>query len=106
MRCFRVMTRQGVVAEVATGFAPDRVNVIRAVLRVVVLDEDRRPVKAIVMTLAATIATSPRKVQFLDPRGLDLLHLGVGDRGGRVVHIRSNEPQEHLSLRGVHRRSG
>src|SRR6266567_532262 len=65
-----IMFFQQVQAEIAFDIAPDRVDVVGAVLRVVVLDEKHGRLDAIVMRLSHCLAARPRKIQiatgFLD----------------------------------------
>src|SRR6185436_3273934 len=48
-----VVQPQDVLAEVAGRIVPDRVDVVRAVLDVVVLDDERRPLHPVIVGLAA-----------------------------------------------------
>lgn len=48
-----VMFLQEIDAEVAVKVPPDRMNVIDVILRIVVLDQERWPLQAVVVRLAA-----------------------------------------------------
>ncbi len=56
------MTSQDVVAEVAGGIAPHRVDVVDVALGVVVFGEKSRSLQSVVVRLPALDASSPRKV--------------------------------------------
>jgi hypothetical protein len=74
------MLGQQIPAEIAAEIAPDRVYVIRVVLRVVVFDQERRALYPVVMGRASLLAARPGKVQaaagfaiLLFPRRRDVL---------------------------------
>ena len=73
---------QKVAPEIAAEIAPDRVNVVRVVLRVVVLDEEGRTLHPVVMLLAPFGLTRPRKPDLVDARFLDPRHAVRCDVGG------------------------
>ena len=56
---------QKIAAEVAVGVAPDGVQVVHVVLRVVVLDEECWSLKPVVVRLAALCFAGPREVHVL-----------------------------------------
>ena len=62
------MFLQQVAAEIALTIAPHRVHVVRATLRIVVFDDERRPAETIIVTLATLLAAHPGKTQGLDAR--------------------------------------
>ena len=62
------MLAQQVAAEVAGEVAPYRVDVVAVVLRVVVLDEERRALDPIVVLLAALDRARPGEGDLLDAR--------------------------------------
>src|SRR5207302_1242188 len=57
---------QEVAPEVAVEVPPDRVNVVAVVLRVVVFDEERRPLNAVVVLLPALGLARPRERDLAD----------------------------------------
>ena len=61
MRCRLQVLAQQVAPEVAVEVAPDRVDVIAVVLRVVELDQERRALHAVVVLLPALDRAGPRK---------------------------------------------
>src|SRR4051812_40499173 len=61
-----VMPLQYVVAEIVGKAAINRVRVIGVVLRVIVLDEERRPFNTVVMRFAAFRAAGPREMDFIE----------------------------------------
>jgi hypothetical protein len=70
-----VVGTQHVRAEVAAGIVPDRVDVARVVLGVVVLDEQRRPVEAVVVRTLRVDRARPREVDPLELRRVKLPEL-------------------------------
>src|SRR5215203_550619 len=68
----RVMRRRAVVlceqiqAEIAVEFPPHRMDVVGVVLRVVVLDEERRALNAVVVPLSALETAHPRKLHLAE----------------------------------------
>jgi len=70
-----VVGAQHVRAEVAAGIVPDRVDVVRVVLGVVVLDEQRRPVEAVVVRTLRVDRARPREVDPLELRRVKLPEL-------------------------------
>src|SRR5262245_50278466 len=67
-----VVVGQYVLAPVVGEIAPDAVDMIGAVLRVVVLDQKRRPFDGIVVPLAALLRAGPGKRQRVQAGPLDL----------------------------------
>src|SRR5690606_15504516 len=61
-----------IAAEVAVEVAPHRVDVVAVVLRVVVLDQERRPLDPVVVALAALGRSRPGEGNVLDARLFDL----------------------------------
>ena len=59
---------QQIPSEVAVEVPPDRVNVVRIVLRVVVLDQERQPLNSVVMGTAVLGFARPLERDLLDAR--------------------------------------
>src|SRR5262245_4509649 len=76
---------QDVSSEVAVEIPPDRVNVVAVVLGVVVLDQERRALHAVIVLLALLGLAEPGKPHLVQPGTLDL-----ADALGRDVafHVR------------------
>ena len=77
-----VVLGQQVAAEVAGVVAPHAVHVVGVALRVVVLDEERRPLDAVVVRLALGLAAHPDEADAVES---GVAHLGqplVGDGAG------------------------
>jgi hypothetical protein len=66
-----VVGRQYVVTEVVARVPPHRMHVVPAALRVVVLDEQVRPLNPVVVPLARRRAARPREREVLRPRRVD-----------------------------------
>src|SRR5215207_11747819 len=79
--CLVVLGEQ-IAAEVVAQVAPHGVDVIRVGLLVVVLDEDRRSMDAIIVRLANLGAARPGEAQLAESTVLDVSHR-VRARGGR-----------------------
>ena len=78
---------EDVAAEVAVEITPDRVHVVAVVLRVVVLDQERRALNLVVMALALLRGALPGELDLLDACRFDLC-LSTGGR-------RSNMERKH-----------
>src|SRR5688572_33245707 len=96
-----VMFLEEIDAEVAVKVPPDRMNVIGVVLRVVILDQERRSLQAVVMRLAAQEPTHPREANVIqaglaEPREA---RLGHSPRLGPGVLV-DNREQEAALLGG------
>ena len=63
--------RECVVPEFAAKLTPDRVRVVRAVLRVVVFDQEVRAVDHIIVRFHRFIAADPCKIDFAHPAGME-----------------------------------
>jgi hypothetical protein len=70
-----VVRPERIEAEVALRIVPHRVDVVRVVLRVVVLDEQRRPVEAVVVRTLRVDRARPREVDPLELRRVKLPEL-------------------------------
>ena len=84
--CLVVLAQQ-VAAKIVLQIPPHRVDVIRVVLRVVILDERGRALDAIIMRFAALQAPGPGEVNLVDPRVSDLLQLPVRDVALHVLDV-------------------
>ena len=91
------MGREHVEAEVAIGATPDRMRMVRISLRVVVLDEQVRPVEPVVVRFARDQRTRPTEVdaikRFRRPRQNPI---------GSVRLIRRDERMQRGSLAAGH----
>ncbi len=67
-----VMLAQQIFAEVVGGVAPHRVNVVGVVLRVVELDQERRPVQAVIMRPPRLDVARPSEMDVLETRRRNL----------------------------------
>ena len=83
-----VVQLQQVHAEVAVEIAPDGVDVVGVVLRVVVFDQERRGLHAIVVRVALLGPAGPGEINIL-ARLLDLLFAGFRDLVRHVSRIRT-----------------
>ena len=97
------MRREEVLAPVVLQVAPDRVDVVGAVLGVVVLDDEARPADRVVVAAAGRLRARPGE--------RDLGQAGIGDLGpGRVGDLRSDAidvvPDQPLERRLPRRRRG
>ena len=73
------MFSEHIVSEVIFGVAKNRVNVIRLILPVVILNDEAAAMNAIVVILAGLCAASPRKVEVVQPLLLDGVQLVLSD---------------------------
>src|SRR5262245_51407231 len=78
MRRRLVMFAQQILAEIAVEIAPDRVDVIGVVLRVVVFDQEGRALDAVIMRIAFVHAARPREIYLVEAGVAKLLRPLVG----------------------------
>src|SRR3954451_17105909 len=95
---------QEIATEVAVEVAPDRVYVVAVVLRVVVLDEERRPLDAVVMFLPPLRLTGPREPDVLQARLATLLHALRRDVRRHYARVDLDQFHQQVGLRRRHRR--
>ncbi len=95
---------QQVHAEVALEVPPHGVDVVRAVLRAVVLDQERRALHPVVVRKAALQPAHPRECDRVESGPADLLHALAGDRPRHHRRVLLDQRQEHPPLGGGHRR--
>src|SRR6266508_6061919 len=67
----RIMVRQHIHVPVMCEIAPDTMDMIGMVLRIVILNQKRRPFDGIVVSLATLLGTSPGEAQLVQARPLD-----------------------------------
>jgi hypothetical protein len=68
-----------VLTEVSVEIPPDGVDVIGVVLRVVVLDQEGRPLDPVIVPLAGGLTASPRETNLVKSRLLDSCEV-LGDK--------------------------
>src|SRR5208337_3375020 len=88
-------------AEVAGEIAPHRVDVVRAILRVVVFDQEGRRLHAVIVRVAAAHAAGPGEPGVL-PGLADLLPAALGHRLRNVAGVLLDERPQPLELAGGH----
>src|SRR5207244_11317778 len=64
MRLLLVMLAEQVLAKISLEIPPDRVDVVVVILRVVVFEQERRPLDPIIMTLSLLNPSRPGKQDF------------------------------------------
>src|SRR6266496_3371311 len=72
-----VMPLEQVVAKIVFQIAPDGVDVVRVVLRVVVFEEERRALHAVVVALTPFFTARPSERDFFPASLFDLRPLGI-----------------------------
>jgi hypothetical protein len=75
----RVVLSEHVAAEVVLGVAPHGVDVIASPLRVVVLDQEPRPLQPVVVRLARLDAACPGEMQAIQSAVIEFPCLGRGE---------------------------
>src|SRR5580704_3506832 len=93
-----VVLRQYVVAEIVRRVPPCRVDVVAVALGVVVLDKQRRPLDAEVMTLAGFGAARPGEAEVIHPGALEVVHLYPGHLIGQSPRERPDQDAELVEL--------
>src|SRR5688500_14291979 len=87
-----IVLAQQIAAEVSVEIAPNSVDVVRATLRVVVFDEEARPLNAVVMRFAAPCRARPGKGDFTEIRTLECRTALRGERFGHPTEIHLEQP--------------
>jgi len=92
-----VVFAEGVAAEVVGQVAPDGMDVIGFVLRVVELDEEGGALDAVIVALADNQAARPSEEQLVSRGGLDGLEIGGGQFGAKAICVFMHEfPEDGL----------
>src|ERR1700733_14992885 len=92
---------QKVQAEVAVQVAPNGVNMIGVILRVVELNQETGRLDAIVMALSWLLATGPREIEIV-PGLLDLIFARLIDLVGHILAIFVEQALKNRALRFGH----
>src|SRR5215203_3625107 len=96
-----VVLAQQVHAEVAVEIPPHGVDVVRVVLRVVVLDEERRPLDTVVVPLAALERAHPREPHLAEARGTQRLQPLLRDRALLGTRVLLDDRHQQPALVGL-----
>ena len=99
-----VVLLEQVVAEIVFEVSPDAVNVVGVVLGVVVLDQERRPLDAVVVGHSSLDAAGPREADFVDARLEDLAQVVPSQFGAKPLGVEDDDRVQEFLLLGV--RSG
>ena len=92
------MFLQQVFAEVTLKIPPNGVNVIRTILRVVALHDERRALDSVIVSLAFLEFSCPCEMNLVDACRLNLAHVFLGKWLPRFVDVGSQQPHEQLLL--------
>ena len=95
-----VVLAEEVGTEVAVEVAPEAVDVVGFVLGVVVFEDERAALHAVVVRLAALEAAGPREVQFLQSGLFDFCPLLRGDVGAVAEEVFPDQLHEQGGLLG------
>ena len=98
----RDVLAQDVTAEVALQIAVHGVDVVGVVLRVVVFDQQRRAVHAVVVFLTAFDAACPGEVQLFEARTLEARESVLRGIGVQPAGVQLDQPPQLLLLGRVH----
>src|SRR3954454_11191037 len=96
-----VVFAQEVFTEITLEIPPDRVNMVCVVLGVVVFEQERRALDAIIMRLPFFSPSRPSEIDFVQSCFPNLLKIFVSHFGTKTLDINLNQMQEHLFLRGI-----
>ena len=99
------MVGERVAAEVVGQVPPDGVDVVRAALGVVVLDEDPLALDPIVVRLAPLGAARPEEAQAVE-LAVDQARLLVGELIGETREIAAEQLAQDRGLAGIERETG
>lgn len=99
MRGVLVVFSEEVAAEVALEVAPDRMDVVGAVLGIVELEEERGALDAVVMAFAGFLAAGPGEVDSGPAGGFDAGKISRGDFGAGSMDVFLDEAAKELLLR-------
>ena len=99
---FFVMQPQKIQTEIALQVAPDGMNMISIFLGVVILDEEKRAVEAVIMRLAGLFGTCPGEVDGVQVRISNLRLLDTSKIIRQSIDIRVYQFVQMLALVGSH----
>lgn len=99
---FFVMQPQNIQTEIALQVAPDGMNMIGIVLGVVILDEEKRTVEAVIMRLVHLLGTCPGEVDGVQVRITNLCLLDTSKIIRQSIDIRVYQFIQMLALVGSH----
>src|SRR5262249_5972989 len=88
-----VVGAEQVHAEIVPRIVPDRMDVVGAILRVVVLDQERRAVQPVVVRLSGIDGAGPREAHVLGAGVAHPAKLLVGDVTAHVARVGLDQPQ-------------
>ena len=97
-----IMRLQQILAKTVGGIVPDAMYMVCPVLRVIVLDEERRAVHAIIMRLSRGVTTGPGEMESVDAGRGDFVQFCLRHIRARVTHVRFNQRHGLLALCGGH----
>src|SRR6187551_477308 len=98
MRRVLQMLREQIRAPVSVEVSPDRVNVVRVVLRVVVFDQKRRTLDAIVVPLPARQAAHPGELHSTESGQPDAREPRLRERFRLRARVLVDERQQQTAL--------
>src|SRR5438045_2166053 len=98
MRDLVVMFEEQVFAKIAVKIAPDGMNMVRIVLRVVVFQKEGWTLNPIIMRLTFVEATGPPEINFIKSGLLDLLEIVPGHVGTNTLDVAFDHLQQSGSL--------
>ena len=93
-----VVLSQQVDAEIVLEVSPDAVDVVGVVLGVVVFDQERRPLDAVVVRLSALEASGPREADLFDARLEDLAQVVAGQLRAKPFRVEDDDRVQELLL--------
>src|ERR1043166_892792 len=89
-----VVFSQQILAEIALKIAPDRMNVVGIVLRIVVLEQKCWTLDAIIMWLPFFRAARPAKVNLIETSFVDPGQILARQLRSQPLHVRLNQPHQ------------
>src|SRR5437764_13778838 len=98
MRDLVVMFEEQIFAKVAVKIAPDGMNMVRIVLRVVVFEKEGWTLNPIIMRLAFVETTGPSEINLIESRPLDLLEILPGQVRTNALDVAFDHLQQSASL--------
>src|SRR4026209_2331601 len=98
MGVFFIMLAQKIFAEVALEIAPRGMNVVVVVLGIIVFEQERRALNAIIVSLTALDATRPCELHFVEASLLDFREIVLRQLGTIPLHISPDHFQEGVLL--------
>src|SRR4029450_6041363 len=103
---FPIVAREHVFAEISGEIAPDSMDMVGVVLRVVVLEQEGRSLHAIIVRLSGRIGSGPGKMDVVETGLVDRAEISIAHLVTASPHVLLDKAPEEFLLGSAHLRGG